>query len=663
MRLLRAVGLVLASAAVATGLSGEDVQDLWAPRRLAVLPESELGLAWLARVAVAPDGRAVAAWLEPRSRPEPQFLGRSFDPLLHPVGTAFSVSMTGSRCWGRIAAASLGGGRFVVLVTCNSGEQDGEDAVIGRIFDAGGAPRGEPFRVNSEVLFWRGRPDVAVAACGGERFVVVWESNDESSGWGVSGRIYSRSGRPLTEPFPVAEEGGSDRFQPDVACDDSGRFVAVWTSGRDGQEVFARRFDTEGNPEGPALRVAGIARSPAVELLPGGGFAVAWGGGDQVFLRRFDAAGRGGGDNVRLSAEGTHHIDRGPSLAAGPGGQLLAVWASTAAYRGTGRFVDAVRGLPLEAEFPLDETGMAQLPEVASRVDGGYLASWVTDAEGDRGARAIWARQVPAPAPASHPLTPEEVACEAERLEKELERLAPQASREPKGLALFSGPGNALEGTVYAAEPPPPGRAASGRPARPRWDLRRIRAFSLDSHGKITLAATETQQDLRVERLPARAEEDRRRDDPLPACHSWTTERDRSRADEIARQVRPRGPAPAFALAVYRGEGVDTFRLDLYPRREDGTPLGRIAAEMRVLCDRQGQPVEIRARRLEERTSLGQAGAERAGGSFGLGWLMPDAPRPLAEEPATLWAAGGDRELRIDLQSAEGSGIAEVCGR
>lgn len=655
MRLLRAAGLVLVSAAmVAAGLSGEDLQDPWSPRRLAVLPERELGLAWLAKVAVAPDDRAVATWLEPRSRPEPQVLGRSFDPLLRPAGAAFSVPMVGSRCWGRLAAASLGGGRFVVLVTCVSGQYEGEDAVIGRIFDAGGSPRGEPFRVNPEMLFWRGRPDVAVAACGGERFVVAWGSHDETSGWGVSGRVYSRAGKPLTEPFPVAEEGGNDPFHPAVACDES-RFVTVWTGGRNGLEAFARRFDLEGNPEGPELRVAGIAGYPAVELLPGGAFAVAWGGGDQVFFRRFDASGRGIGDDVRLSTEGTHHVDLGPGLAAGPGGHLLAVWGSTGAYRGTGRFVDGVRGLPLEAEFPLDETGVAQLPAVAPRTDG-YLASWVTDVGGDRGARAIWARQVPAPAPASHPLTPDEVACEAERLEKELERLAPLAPWEPKGLALFSGPGGALEGTVYAAEPP-----ASGRPVRPRWDLRRVRGFSLDSHGKITLAATEEQKDLQVERLPARTEEER--DDPAPACHSWTTARDRSRAEEIARQVRPRGPAPAFTLAVYRGEGVDTFRLDLYPRRADGTPLGRIAAEMRVLCDRQGQPAAIRARRLDERTSLGQAGSQRAGGSFGLGWLMPDAPRPLAEEPATLWAAGGEGELRIDLRSAEGSGIAEVCGR
>lgn len=655
MRLLRAAGLVLASAAVvATGLSGEDLPDPWSPRRLAVLPEKEIGLAWLATVAVAPDDRVVAAWLQPRSRQGPYVFGRSFDSQLRPGGDPFAVSMAGSRCWGRIAAASLGGGRFVALVTCASGEHEGEDAVIGRIFEAGGAPLGGPFRVNPEMLIWRGRPDVAVAACGGERFVVVWGSNDESSGWGVSGRVYARFGRPLTEPFPVAEEGGSDPFHPAVACDES-RFVAVWTGGRNSQEAFARRFDLEGSPEGPELRVAGIARYPAVALLPGGGFAVAWGGGPQVLLRRFDAAGRGIGDEVRLSTEEAHHIDPGPGLAAGPGGQLLAVWGATGAYRSVGRFVDGVRGLPLEAEFPLDETGVAQLPAVAPRTDG-YLASWVTDVGSDRGARAIWARQVPAPVPASLPLTPEEVACEADRLEKELERLAPLAPWEPKGLALFSSPGNALEGAVYAAEPP-----TSGRPVRPRWDLRRVRGFSLDSHGKITLAATEEQKDLQVERLPARTEEER--DGPAPACHAWTTARDRSRAEEIARQVRPRGPAPAFALAVYRGQGVDTFRLDLYPRRADGTPLGRIAAEMRVLCNRQGEPAAIRLRRLDERTSLGQAGSERAGGSFGLGWLTPDAPRPVAEEPATLWAAGGEGELRIDLQSAEGSGIAEVCGR
>jgi len=126
--------------------------------------------------------------------------------------------------------------------------------------------------------------------------------------------------------------------------------------------------------------------------------------------------------------------------------------------------------------------------------------------------------------------------------------------------------------------------------------------------------------------------------------------------------VRPHGELFRYDVEYWARES-GTYDLRDYLRRADGTPLGRIAAEMRVLCDRQGQPVEIRARRLNERTSLGQAGSERAGGSFGLGWLTPDALRPLAEEPATLWAAGGEGELRIDLQSAGGSGIAEVCGR
>jgi hypothetical protein len=149
------------------------------------------------------------------------------------------------------AAAMAADGKLVVVWTDNGGDQpanplDANDlrGVVGRRFAAGGAPLGEPFRVNSFVRGEQESPAVAFAANGG--FLIVWTSGGDQDGdrSGIFARRYAPDGRRSAE-FRINVFRESFQVRPAVALAPGGRGAVAWDSvGRDGDGlgVAARRL-------------------------------------------------------------------------------------------------------------------------------------------------------------------------------------------------------------------------------------------------------------------------------------------------------------------------------------------------------------------------------------------------------------------------------------
>ncbi len=79
---------------------------------------------------------------------------------------------------------------------------------------------------------------------------------------------------------PEASQPGSPQF-PDVAIDETGRRIHVWTAsgvGLDNEEVFMRQWDADGNRLGNTLMVNSTTverqRQPRVAVLADGSFLV-----------------------------------------------------------------------------------------------------------------------------------------------------------------------------------------------------------------------------------------------------------------------------------------------------------------------------------------------------------------------------------------------------
>ena len=168
---------------------------------------------------------------------------------------------------------------------------------------AQGDPLGPEFRVNTYTTSIQHHPSIAAIPNGG--FVVVWQSEQDGSSYGVFGQRYASFGAALGTEFRVNTYTTSQQWYPSVAVDASGSFVVVWSSvGQDGSSsgVFGQRYVSSGAPLGAEFRVnthtTSDQRFPSVAADSAGNFVVVWqsynqdGSGDGVLGQRHDSSVR-----------------------------------------------------------------------------------------------------------------------------------------------------------------------------------------------------------------------------------------------------------------------------------------------------------------------------------------------------------------------------------
>jgi hypothetical protein len=158
-----------------------------------------------------------------------------------PLGPEFRVNTYTTNLQADPAVAADAAGNFVVV--WESAGQDGSYfGVFGQRYASSGTPLGPEFRVNTYTTSYQFVPSVAADASG--NFVVVWQSyqTDDPDG-GVFGQRYASSGAPLGPEFRVNTYTTFQQPYPSVASDSSGNFVVVWQSAQDGSNygVFGQR--------------------------------------------------------------------------------------------------------------------------------------------------------------------------------------------------------------------------------------------------------------------------------------------------------------------------------------------------------------------------------------------------------------------------------------
>ena len=145
-----------------------------------------------------------------------------------------------------------------------------------------------------------------IAVLDANRIVVVWsELGADSDAYGVVGRIFNRSGVPVSPLFVLSTFETGDQVAPDVAAAANGEFVAVWESWQqDGsdQGIYGQLFSTAGQKIGDEFRVSSLAptgqHSASVDMDTGGRFAVSWSSHQEtpdqykeIYARAYDAHG------------------------------------------------------------------------------------------------------------------------------------------------------------------------------------------------------------------------------------------------------------------------------------------------------------------------------------------------------------------------------------
>ena len=260
--------------------------------------------------------------------------GQRYDVFGNAVGSEFQINTYTNGEQGRPVVAMNSGGNSIVVWT--SGGQDGSDSgIFGQRYDALGNLDGPEFQVNTFTN--NNQNDPALAMNSGGSSVVVWTSSDQDGDDdGIFGQRYDALGNPNGPEFQVNTFTNAFQSSPDVAMDDMGNSLVVWSSlGQDGSSygIFGQRYDPLGNPVGVEFQVntatdlAQVSAEVAMDSL--GNSLVVWQSshneGFDIFGQLYDSFGNSVGSEFQASTwNGTQ---TSPAVAMHDTGALV-VWNS-----------------------------------------------------------------------------------------------------------------------------------------------------------------------------------------------------------------------------------------------------------------------------------------------------------------------------------------------
>ena len=226
----------------------------------------------------------------------------------------------------RPAVIGTAGGGYTVSWGVN---RDGNWDIFAQQYDASNTP-GVAFDVNRLYAGDQSTPSLTELSNGD--FVVTWWSsggyNDDDSGRGVYGRLFSSEGVAVGQKFLVNTYTDNDQDDSSVSALADGGFIAVWRSyQQDGSQhgIFAQRFDQAGAKVGQEFRVNDVTSNlqgePKVVAMPDGGWMVVYvsynhpdGEYDSIFSKRFDADGLPMGVEALVSS-GEGNYQQQPAVA------------------------------------------------------------------------------------------------------------------------------------------------------------------------------------------------------------------------------------------------------------------------------------------------------------------------------------------------------------
>jgi hypothetical protein len=258
-----------------------------------------------------------------------------FDPGIHPTATdEFRVNtyITNNQYLSSVAMNNTG--NFVIA--WQSDGQDGSgQGIYAQRYNAFAQPQGSEFQVNTTTQFGQQYASVAMDTNG--NFVIVWTSGGSGNS-SVFARRYNSAGVAQSGEITVYT-GNSQHNWSSVAMNTNGDFVVVWTVqiAASTYHVYAQRFNAAGTPQGGTIPVESTAipihTTPArIAMDDAGNFIVTWTStvavnDKDVYARRFNASGTPQGTEFRVNTFTTGNQEYS-SIAADNAGNFVVTWHS-----------------------------------------------------------------------------------------------------------------------------------------------------------------------------------------------------------------------------------------------------------------------------------------------------------------------------------------------
>ena len=254
---------------------------------------------------------------------------------------------------------------------------------------------GAEFQVNTHAMY--DQKNAAIAMDNDGNFVVVWSSyNQDGSSNGIFGRLYDPNCGQLGEEFQVNTTSSGNQTEPAVAMDAAAGFVVTWHGPglveEDEEDIFARRFDTDGLPIGDEFRVNTYTADkqvfPCVVVNEDGTFIVAWesnntpeDGDKAICCQLYDSNG------AEFGAEFIVHEDasvyRYPDVAADTYGNFAVVWMEDKSSNSIMARLFDPKGEPRTDTFKVNSVRISSVtrPSIAMDGSGRFVVTWDGDPE------------------------------------------------------------------------------------------------------------------------------------------------------------------------------------------------------------------------------------------------------------------------------------------
>jgi hypothetical protein len=187
-------------------------------------------------VAIYEDGSFVVAW-EERNLSGYEIHARRYGTNGNPLRSPFRVNANSQTGTYNPAIARTPDGGFLV-----AWEGSNNNDIFVRRFDDNGVPQTGEILVNTFIPNAQNSPAIAVDNFG--NFVVVWDSEDQDqSEEGIYARRFQADGTPLSEELLVNTTTLDSQYNPDIAMRPNGDFVVTWTGdSNNGSDIYAQQF-------------------------------------------------------------------------------------------------------------------------------------------------------------------------------------------------------------------------------------------------------------------------------------------------------------------------------------------------------------------------------------------------------------------------------------
>lgn len=166
--------------------------------------------------------------------------------------------------------------------------------------------------------------------------VLVWVDGAELN---IYGRRYLPDLSTAGDTFRINDSNiPNSAFEPKVKSFTDGSFVTAWVDISSGNNLYARRYNSSGNPLGPSFKVnsqVGIAppKSPSVSFDKNGEFAIVWEDyrnlDADIYFQRYDSSGAAAGGNVLANIDLLSEDQYSPSVAKRSNGDFMITWVDT----------------------------------------------------------------------------------------------------------------------------------------------------------------------------------------------------------------------------------------------------------------------------------------------------------------------------------------------